>query len=191
MRLWMDELDSPVGRLGLYVIPSSGAVCALEFETGRKGNRTGMPPSLTARFGAVELEPVQDPAGYASRLRAYFDGELTGLDSIPVDAHGTPFQQAVWKALRQLRAGETTSYGALALAIGRPGASRAVGLANGSNPVAIVVPCHRVIGADGTLTGYGGGLDRKRWLLDHERAHSGRSRNLFDAAPARAMGGMR
>ena len=89
---------------------------------------------------------------------------------MPVETNGTPFQQQVWKALREIPAGHTTSYGALAARIGRAGASRAVGLANGSNPVGLVVPCHRVIGANGTLTGYGGGIDRKRWLLDHEQA---------------------
>jgi|CXWL01.1.fsa_nt_gi methylated-DNA-[protein]-cysteine S-methyltransferase len=191
MRLWMDELDSPVGLLALYVIPSNGALCALEFESGKNRQPGGTPASLQAHFGTVEIEPMEDPCGYTSRMIAYLDGDMTGLDSIPVDAHGTPFQKTVWNALRQLRAGETTSYGALAIAIGRPGASRAVGLANGSNPVAIVVPCHRVIGANGTLTGYGGGLERKRWLLDHERAHAGRSRTLFDAVQPRTMGGLR
>lgn len=191
MRLWKDELDSPVGRLSLYVIPSSGALCALEFDSGTKRPNTGTPASLSARFQTVEIEFVNDPCEYSSHLRAYFAGDVSVLDSIPVDAHGTAFQGTVWKALRRLRAGETTSYGALALAIGRPGASRAVGLANGSNPVAIVVPCHRVIGANGTLTGYGGGLERKRWLLDHERAHAGRSRTLFKPEPSRAWGGLR
>lgn len=190
MRLWKDEIDSPVGRLHLFVIPSSGAVCALEFDSGTKRPHTGTPASLVARFETVEVELLDDPCGYSSRLRGYFDGDVAGLDAIPVDAHGTVFQKTVWRALRRLRAGETTSYGALALAIGREGASRAVGLANGSNPVAIIVPCHRVIGANGTLTGYGGGLERKRWLLDHERAHAGRVRTLFQPAVSRAWGGL-
>lgn len=187
--MWTDELDSPVGKLRLYVIPSSGSMCGLEFVPEKPAARAAIYAPLTARFEAVELEPAHDPCGYTNRLLAYFDGDVSGLDSIPVDAWGTPFQKTVWKALRRLRAGETTSYGALALAIGRPGASRAVGLANGSNPVAIVVPCHRVIGADGRLTGYGGGLERKRWLLEHERRHAGRSRTFFDAQPTRAAGG--
>ena len=189
MRLWMDKLNSPVGRLDLYVIPSSGALCALEFESGKNRLSGSTPGSLLARFGTVETERTDDPCGYTSQMAAYLDGDMTVLDSIPVDAHGTPFQKTVWNALRRLRAGETTSYGALAIAIGRPGASRAVGLANGSNPIAIVVPCHRVIGANGTLTGYAGGLERKRWLLDHERTHAGRSRTLFDTAQPRTMGG--
>jgi methylated-DNA-[protein]-cysteine S-methyltransferase len=178
MRLWIDEMESPVGLLRLVVVPAGGAVCSLEF-AGRDKHRAAY---LKAQFGAVELEQVDDPAGHVSRLRAYFDGDLDALDPIPVKAHGTPFQLEVWRALRKLRRGETTSYGALATAIGRPGASRAVGLANGRNPIAIVVPCHRVIGADGTLTGYGGGLDRKRWLLEHERARPGANGPLFAAA---------
>ena len=103
------------------------------------------------------------------QLLAYFAGELTTF-AVPVAASGTAFQQLVWAALREIPFGATTSYGALARAVGRPGASRAVGLANGRNPIAIIVPCHRVIGADGSLTGYGGGLTRKRWLLAHEQA---------------------
>jgi len=101
---------------------------------------------------------------------------------VPVRAGGTPFQRVVWAALREIPPGRTTSYGQLAARLGRPGASRAVGLANGANPVAIAVPCHRVIGADGTLTGYGGGIERKRWLLEHERASlaaTGRSTTLL------------
>ena len=103
-------------------------------------------------------------------IEAYFAGELGALDKIPVLARGTAFQQEVWTALRAIPAGTTLSYGALAKQIGRPAAVRAVGLANGSNPIGVVVPCHRVIGANGTLTGYGGGLNRKSWLLNHEGA---------------------
>ncbi len=105
-------------------------------------------------------------------IQAYFDGDLTVLDRVPVRTGGTAFQNLVWAALRQIPAAMTTTYGRLAAQIGRPKACRAVGLANGANPVSIVVPCHRVIGADASLTGYGGGLDRKRWLLDHERRHA-------------------
>ena len=116
------------------------------------------------------MEQCPDPGGVSSALKAYFDGELTAIDGLAVCADGTPFQQTVWRALRDIPCGQTISYSTLARRIGRPTAVRAVGLANGSNPVGIVVPCHRVIGANGTLTGYGGGLDRKRWLLAHERA---------------------
>jgi methylated-DNA-[protein]-cysteine S-methyltransferase len=109
-------------------------------------------------------------AAAAAQLEAYFAGELTTFD-LPLAPHGTAFQQRVWSALRDIPYGETESYGALAQRIGSPGASRAVGLANGRNPIGIVVPCHRVVGADGSLTGYGGGLPRKRFLLDLERRH--------------------
>ena len=102
-----------------------------------------------------------------AQLAAYFEGELQDFD-LPLAAQGTEFQQRVWKALREIPYGVTISYGELARRIGQPQAARAVGLANGQNPIAIVVPCHRVIGADGSLTGYGGGLARKRWLLAHE-----------------------
>ena len=115
-------------------------------------------------------EVVDGRTNIREPLEAYFDGELSALDTIPVLAKGTPFQQQVWTALRTIPAGTTLSYSALAQQIGRPTAVRAVGLANGSNPIGVVVPCHRVIGANGTLTGYGGGINRKSWLLTHEGA---------------------
>jgi methylated-DNA-[protein]-cysteine S-methyltransferase len=105
------------------------------------------------------------------QLEAYWSGDLRAF-TVPLRLAGTPFRQRVWEALTTIPYGETWSYGKLAAEIGQPGASRAVGLANGRNPVSIVVPCHRVVGANGTLTGYGGGLERKAWLLDHERHHS-------------------
>jgi methylated-DNA-[protein]-cysteine S-methyltransferase len=108
--------------------------------------------------------------GFANRLRAYFDGDIEALESLPAAPPGTPFQQQVWQTLRSVGPGRTVSYGELAQRIGRPRASRAVGLANARNPVALVIPCHRVIGAGGKLTGYAYGLDRKRWLLRHEGA---------------------
>ena len=105
-----------------------------------------------------------------SALEGYFAGDIAAIDAVDVEAGGTTFQRTVWAALRRIPAGQTTSYGALASAIDRPRAMRAVGLANGSNPIGIIVPCHRVIGASGALTGYGGGLARKQWLLEHEGA---------------------
>ncbi len=108
----------------------------------------------------------------AEQFAAYFAGTSTVFD-LPLAVTGTPFQRAVWALLREVPYGTTTTYGALAARLGKPGASRAVGLANGRNPVGVVVPCHRVVGSDGTLTGYAGGLDVKRWLLAHERARSG------------------
>jgi methylated-DNA-[protein]-cysteine S-methyltransferase len=107
-------------------------------------------------------------ADAAEQLRAYFAGELTRFD-LQLDLHGTTFQRRVWSALLDIPYGTTTSYGSLAEKLGDPRATRAVGLANGRNPISIIVPCHRVIGADGSLTGYGGGLSRKQWLLAHER----------------------
>jgi methylated-DNA-[protein]-cysteine S-methyltransferase len=116
------------------------------------------------------LEPRRDPCGFTSAMNAYFAGDLRVIDGLPVETGGTPFQRTVWKALRDIPCGTTESYAGLARRIDRPSAVRAVGLANGANPVAVVVPCHRVVGSNGTLTGYGGGLERKRWLLDHEAA---------------------
>jgi methylated-DNA-[protein]-cysteine S-methyltransferase len=101
-------------------------------------------------------------------MRRYFKGDIAVLSGLPVAASGTPFQNDVWRALRKIKDGTTVSYGELARRIGKPKAVRAVGLANGQNPISIVVPCHRVIGSDGSLTGYGGGLPRKQWLLSHE-----------------------
>jgi methylated-DNA-[protein]-cysteine S-methyltransferase len=126
------------------------------------------------RGAGLALTVGATPASVRRPLDAYFAGELDAIDGIPVETGGTPFQRDVWEALRRIPAGQTRSYGALAAAIGRPSAVRAVGLANGANPVGLVVPCHRVIGADGSLTGYGGGLERKRWFLAHESRHCDR-----------------
>ena len=114
-------------------------------------------------------------AAAAAQLGEYFAGERLAFD-LPLVPTGTPFQQRVWSALREIPYGRTTTYGELATGLGQPTASRAVGLANGRNPIAVIVPCHRVIGADGSLTGFGGGLPRKRWLLEHERAVLGATR---------------
>jgi methylated-DNA-[protein]-cysteine S-methyltransferase len=156
------EVDSPIG--GVMAAVGDGRVSALCFADGWPRQQA----DLERRFGAIEWRPAADPAGVLTRLTAYFAGDLGALDPIAVDPGGTPFQQAVWQALRAIRPGETRSYGELARAIGQPHASRAVGAANGSNPVSLILPCHRVIGSDGRLVGYGGGLDRKRWLLRHE-----------------------
>jgi methylated-DNA-[protein]-cysteine S-methyltransferase len=123
---------------------------------------------LQRRFPGEPLRPSHDPAGCASALGRYFNGNLAALDAVLVDTGGTPFQASVWRALRAVAPGTTTSYGQLARLIGAPQAVRAVGAANGANPVPIVIPCHRVIGASGKLVGYGGGLKRKAWLLRHE-----------------------
>jgi len=127
-------------------------------------------PDRTARAAAERRSEVLERA--AAQLTEYFAGRRRGFD-LPLALRGTPFQTRVWRALLQLPFGVTCSYGELARAIGKPSASRAVGAANGQNPIAIIVPCHRVIGSTGELTGYGGGLAMKRWLLDHERAGAG------------------
>lgn len=126
---------------------------------------------VSLEFVDVSEAMPDEPSGIAGRLRAYFGGDLGALADIPIRFdRGTRFQREVWEALRMIRVGETISYADLARRVGRPNAFRAVGSANGQNPIAVVVPCHRVIAADGTLGGYGGGLDRKRWLLAHEGA---------------------
>jgi methylated-DNA-[protein]-cysteine S-methyltransferase len=126
--------------------------------------------SLRRHYGenGFRLESAPNPNRLTDAINSYFAGELTAIDTLPVQTAGTPFQREVWRTLRKIPCGTTVSYGKLAEQIGRPTAVRAVGLANGSNPIGVVVPCHRVIGANGTLTGYGGGMERKRWLLQHE-----------------------
>lgn len=161
----LDRIASPVGEL-LVATDADARLRILDF--GDYDER--MRRLLRRRYGPEGVEMVEGraPASIRDALEAYFAGEIDALDAIPVEAAGTPFQRDVWAALRTIPAGATLSYGGLAAQIGRPSAMRAVGLANGSNPIAIVVPCHRVIGADATLTGYGGGVERKRWLLAHE-----------------------
>lgn len=126
---------------------------------------------LAACYGStLTLRSRPTSASIRDSLHAYLEGKLDAIDAIPVETGGTPFQRAVWQELRRIPAGTTLSYRDLANCIGRPKAVRAVGHANGANPVGVVVPCHRLLGSDGSLTGYGGGLHRKRWLLDHEAA---------------------
>ena len=132
-------------------------------------------PMLRARFnGEPPLRHADDPHDIARAIRAYFDGKLGALDEIAVDGGGTVFQRQAWTLLRGIPAGETRTYGQMANLLGRPNAARAIGLANALNPVSLVVPCHRLVGHNGALTGYGGGIKRKRWLLDHERRWAGR-----------------
>ncbi len=161
-------LDSPIGPLTL--IAADGKLVGVYMEPPR------YPPSSAEVGEAVPADSAAEPvlAAAASQLKAYFAGQLTSFD-LPLALDGTDFQRTVWAALQTIGYGETISYGQLADRIGQPSASRAVGLANGKNPVSIVVPCHRVIGADGSLTGYGGGLDRKRYLLTLEQRVSGQT----------------
>jgi methylated-DNA-[protein]-cysteine S-methyltransferase len=155
-------LKSPVGPL--TVAACGRRVCLVHFGSNSDYIRT----SLMKWYPGVKVEKADDPGGARKVLERYFDGDLDSLDEIEVELHGTPFQQGVWNALRSVTAGTTISYAQLAMRVGSPAAVRAVGAANGANPVAIVLPCHRIIGSNGSLTGYGGGLDRKRWLLHHE-----------------------
>jgi len=157
-------INSPIGPLTL--IAQDGRLAGVHMEITR------YEPDLGALGAAVASESYPVLAAAASQLDAYFRGELTSFD-LPLALDGTRFQRCVWAALQSIPYGQTISYGDLARRIGQPSASRAVGLANGRNPVAIVVPCHRVIGADGSLTGYGGGMDRKRFLLALEQRASG------------------
>lgn len=157
-------VSSPIGPLTLGV--HDARVCALFF-----GDCAEQVRRAAARWYPAEL-PAAGNGGTGdavAALRAYFDGDVHALDRVPVGLNGTPFQVRVWNALRRVGPGRTASYSDIARTIGAPAAVRAVGAANGANPVAIVVPCHRIVGANGSLTGYGGGLDRKRWLLAHER----------------------
>jgi methylated-DNA-[protein]-cysteine S-methyltransferase len=134
-------------------------------------HRDGLDKALLSRFGSFELEPADgDAAPALESFAAYLAGDLSALDRIAADPGGTPFQRRVWDRLREIPHGETWTYGELAESIGRPSAMRAVGAANGANPIAIVIPCHRVVAKGGSLWGYGGGLERKRWLLEHEGA---------------------
>lgn len=161
--LQLAECESPVGAITFAV--KDERLCAMGFSDRWQG----LQDWVERRFGAIRTERAKDPAGILSRMRAYVAGELNTLDDIEVDPGGTPFQHKVWMALRHaVPAGRILTYGELARIVGAPDASRAVGAANGANPISIVIPCHRVVGSNRSLTGYGGGLPRKQWLLRHE-----------------------
>lgn len=163
-RLIRDVLATPAAPIQV-ITDEDGVLRMLDF--GAESPRVAR---LLARYyGGALVETGAAPSAMRRDLAAYFEGEMEALARVPWRVAGTPFQREVWTALVEIPAGTTTSYGALAARIGRPSAVRAVGLANGANPIGVVVPCHRVIGADGSLTGYGGGIERKRWLLAHER----------------------
>ena len=163
MRLLLEKRTSPICSL-LLVTDENGTLRALEF--GDLDTR--LHRLLRDHYGEYTLDPGAAPRSITRALDAYFDGDLGAINDVQVATGGTRFQCGVWAALREIPGGTTISYGKLASRLGDPGASRAVGAANGANPIPIIVPCHRVIGADGRLTGYGGGLARKKWLLEHE-----------------------
>ncbi|MBV9748752.1 MAG: methylated-DNA--[protein]-cysteine S-methyltransferase [Acetobacteraceae bacterium] len=162
--LFLDRLPSPIGTM--LVVHDAARLRALEFDDCE----ARLNELLRLHYGAYTLDEARAPERIRQSLARYFAGDLRAIECVEVATGGTPFQREVWAALRRIPAGTTMSYGGVALQIGRPRSVRAVGAANGDNPVSIVVPCHRVIGADGSLTGYGGGLARKRWLLTHEGA---------------------
>jgi methylated-DNA-[protein]-cysteine S-methyltransferase len=168
MRLSRATITTPLGDM--LALSSEAGLCALEF-TGPKKRLPRLERRLARWFPPLEFVDENDSTIARTRawLDRYFKGQSAEVGDLPLDMRGAPFERRVWKALLKIPAGSTTSYGAIARSLGNVGASRAVGLANGSNPVAIIVPCHRVIGSTGSLTGYGGGLERKTWLIDHER----------------------
>jgi methylated-DNA-[protein]-cysteine S-methyltransferase len=163
--LRLDRMATPIGE-ALIVTDETGSLRAFDWAD----RESGMARLLRLHYGSLVPESGAAPGGVKRLLQRYFEGDVACLGAIEWRTGGTPFQRGVWTGLTTIAPGETLSYGALAAKLGCPAAVRAVGTANGSNPISVVVPCHRVIGADGTLTGYGGGLERKRWLLNHEGA---------------------
>jgi methylated-DNA-[protein]-cysteine S-methyltransferase len=165
LSLLKDQFETPIGEM-VIAVDHDGNLRAVDWadHTNRMLNL------LKRHYGknGFTLESAHNPGGLTETMKSYFAGKLSSIDAVPTQTAGTPFQREVWRSLREIPCGLTISYAELAKRIGRPKAVRAVGLANGSNPIGIVIPCHRVIGSGGSLTGYGGGIERKRWLLDHE-----------------------
>ena len=177
LTFFVEHIETPTGPMQI-VCDDARNLRAVDWDDRERRMR-----DLLRRYygaNAVHWRQAPHPSAAARALHAYFEGDLDALTALPIATNGTVFQHAVWSALRKIPAGRTVSYGMLAKQIGKPKAVRAVGAANGANPIAIVVPCHRIIGADASLTGYGGGLHRKKWLLAHERG----ARPLFDETRA-------
>ena len=166
MYLHRKIVATPLGPM--LALASDDGLCALEFDGPSRHERLNA--RLRRWFPQHEVVDRETPTlkRTGEWLAAYFGGTNADSSAVPLDLRGAPFELRVWKELCDIPAGSTSTYGAIAKQLGAPGASRAVGASNGANPVAIIVPCHRVIGSSGTLTGYGGGLDRKQWLLNHE-----------------------
>lgn len=163
--LSMDRIETPIGEL-LILTDQNQNLRAVDWADYEPRMRR----LLRLHYGenGFSVGPICNRSELTHRIASYFAGDLAAIDAVRVETGGTAFQREVWRVLREIPCGATVSYAKVAADIGRPAAVRAVGLANGSNPVGIVVPCHRVIGANGSLTGYGGGIERKRWLLEHE-----------------------
>jgi len=174
----LDRLDTPIGT-ALLVTDADDVLCALDWQD----YEARMRQLLRLQHGASDLNEKLAPQGIRSALSAYFDGDLVALGAVRTRLGGTPFQRKVWTALLGIPPGTTMSYGALAARLGVPRAARAVGHANGANPLSVVIPCHRLIGSDGSLVKYGGGLHRKRWLLAHEGVVLGGIANSGVATP--------
>jgi methylated-DNA-[protein]-cysteine S-methyltransferase len=162
IELFIDRVEFELGQI--LVVTDGEALCAVDFS----GYEQRMMKLLSVRYNSMRLVERVNPQGFSHRISAYLAGNFVSIERIPVRTGGTAFQQQVWLALRTILPGTTITYAELAQRIARPKAYRAVGLANSLNPIAIVLPCHRVVGANGSLTGYAGGLDRKGWLLQHE-----------------------
>jgi methylated-DNA-[protein]-cysteine S-methyltransferase len=160
---FLDRLQTPIGR-ALLVTDADGVLRAFDWED----HCSRLKELLRLQYGAVALKEARAPELIRAALKSYFKGDLAALKTINWRVAGTPFQRKVWTALPKIPPGTTMTYGALAARLGSPNAMRAVGHANGSNPLSVVVPCHRLIGANGSLVKYGSGLERKRWLLAHE-----------------------
>jgi methylated-DNA-[protein]-cysteine S-methyltransferase len=159
-----DRISTPMGDMVL--VARDGVLLLLEFDDAK--DRVAR--EMQDRFRDVEMQAATNPFGFSDVMRDYFAGNISVINNLLTDGGGTAFERQVWAELRKIPAGTTKSYGEIARQLGDINLSRAVGTANGRNPIAIVVPCHRVIGADGSMTGYGGGLKRKEWLLRHEGA---------------------
>ena len=159
-----ERIETPIGPMVL--VAKDGVILLFEFEdaAGRVVRQ------MKARFGDVELQSTSNPFGITETIKNYFAGDIHAFDNLLTDGGGTEFERRVWAELKRIPVGTTVSYGNIARKLGDLKHSRAVGTANGKNPIAIVVPCHRVIGADGSMIGYGGGIKRKEWLLRHEGA---------------------
>ena len=160
--LFIDRISTEIGTV--LIVSDEKAVCAVDFED----HEARMHELLTQHYEVFNLIPKRNPLDISDRLQAYFEGDFSAISNIPVNPSGTDFQREVWRNLRSIPPGKTITYGQLASLLNKPKSARAVGMANSLNPISIVLPCHRVIGANGKLTGYSGGLDRKRWLLHHE-----------------------
>ncbi|WP_330982561.1 MULTISPECIES: methylated-DNA--[protein]-cysteine S-methyltransferase [Enterobacterales] len=165
LTLLEDKITTPLGPLWL-LCDEQFRLRAVEWE--EHSDRMVQLLDLHYRSEGYQRVAASNPNGLSDKMKAYFEGDLSVIDTLPSETAGTPFQREVWKALRTIPCGQVMHYGQLAQVLGRPGAARAVGAANGSNPVSVVVPCHRVIGSNGTMTGYAGGVQRKEWLLRHE-----------------------